>query len=213
MSLINDALRRAGEAGRRRRPTPRPHLLSPLQPVDRQDRTATGMKWVAVLLVASFTTAVGFLWQATSPKSPAVAQPTAESFSVPVPPVPEPRAAPDPSPVTPPAPVQAEKRVIRVSTNLVRRVVSGTSSEGGQLSEGTTAEPMPPPVLDPGAESFPEVKLQSIILTSGKPMAMINGQTLVAGEWVGDLQVLEIRSASVRLRWQGRERDVQLRDL
>ena len=116
-----------------------------------------------------------------------------------------------------PVPLPAPETSIQVSTNLVVRAIPRTVASAGTATVSSES----PVAEDPGGgtggattadNEFPEIKLQSIIVPRGEPMAMIEGQTLVAGEWFGQVQVVEIRPTSVLLRWQGRDREVRLRE-
>jgi hypothetical protein len=60
---------------------------------------------------------------------------------------------------------------------------------------------------------FPESRLQSIIFRQNDPMAMINGQTVVPGDRVDGVLVLEVRRDRVVLAWEEEQREVRLREL
>jgi hypothetical protein len=92
---------------------------------------------------------------------------------------------------------------IRVSTNLITRSAVGEQTDGGTEAGGSVEE----------NASWPELRLQSIIFRSEAPMAMISGKTLVAGEKVLGVELLEVRRSSVLLRWQGRTQEMRLPDL
>lgn len=213
MSLINDALKKAGEGSRRRRRTLQPAPLTALRPVDRLDRGTAGLKWVGFFLILSFGAAVWLLWRSGDP----VRELESVRLTQPAPPVPvtssEPPkpAAPEP-PATENSPALTEPEQIRVNTNLVSR-----------LSVGATDSDVPPPPvvadLEPqrpepvrAAAPFPDIRLQSIIYREGNPMAMINGETVVPGDRVAGVLVFEIRRDSVVLVWGEEQREFRLRE-
>jgi len=211
MSLINDALRRAGESSRRRRRLRRaPSLFTALQPVARLNRGGAGLKWVGFFLVLSFGAAVWFLWRAGQP----IAEPEsgqlfgAAPAAVPL----DPTKSVEPEPLPRQSrPVLTEPAQIRVNTNLVVRTSTGPMTVDGSLAKADLAAGRKEVAVASG--SFPEIRLQSIIFRSSDPMAMINGQTVLPGDWVDGVLVLEVRRESVVLVWREEEREVRLREL
>lgn len=226
MSLIHDALKRAGEAGQGRRPA----LPSPLSPVTpgRSGGGGGAIKWVGLMVVLCFVVAGWYLWrdgragvgeEQAEPQLAATEQPSVTAPVVPGAAGVEPEASA--ALVLPEAvsgglsdvgvttiPAVAEEKLtlpseIRVSTNLITRVATGEESGGGDGEAGVVT----------GSVALPELRLQSIIFRSEAPMAMINGKTVVAGEKVLGVEVLEIRRGSVLLRWQGSTQEMRLPDL
>jgi hypothetical protein len=180
------------------------------------------------MVVLCFVVAAWYLWRdgragagegQAEPQLAAAVQPSVPAPVVPGPAavesgasaalvVPEPLSGglPDAGVTTHPA-VAAEKLTlpseIRVSTNLITRAAVGEGSGGRDGVSGVVEESVP----------LPELRLQSIIFRSEAPMAMINGKTLVAGEKVLGVELLEIRRGSVLLRWQGSTQEMRLPDL
>ncbi|MGA1236116.1 MAG: hypothetical protein ACO34E_04555 [Limisphaerales bacterium] len=227
MSLIHDALKRAGEAGQGRRPS----LPSPLSPVmpERSGRGSGAIRWVGLMVVVCFVVAGWYLWRdgkAGGGERQVESQPAAAvQSSMPDPVTPEaaamepvvsaPAGRPGPlagdlsDPVALTLPVADAERLslpseIRVSTNLITRAVAGGEPSDGRVERADAAV---------GGVLPPELRLQSIIYRREAPMAMINGKTLVAGEKVLGVELLEVRPGSVLLRWQGSTQEMRLPDL
>jgi hypothetical protein len=208
MSLINDALRRAGEESRRRSRPSSPFRA--LQPVDRLDRGGAGLKWLGFFLLLSFGTAVWFLYRSgqPAPEPEPVRMSAATPAAAPLQPPATIQAGPPPSP---PAPALSEPSEIRVSTNLLVRT-SGAPSAAPATHRATTASDRASKEGAEPAQPFPAVRLQSIIFRPDQPMAMINGQTVVPGDEVDGLRVAEIRRTSVILAREDERHEFWLRD-
>jgi hypothetical protein len=195
MSAIHDALRRAAEADRRRGgPGPR---LVPLQgvPVSRPSRpVAPWLGWS--LLVSVLGAAAWWVWTSAS-LAPAPTLATAAGVESMGPGIGEVAAS---FPVPPEVASRTAAAVIQVSTNLVVRepppaALSATHTEVPIASES--------PDPSPWIEEVPVWRLQSIILRTGHPLAMINGQTVHVGDEVDGGRVLEIGPQAVVVEWGG----------
>jgi hypothetical protein len=201
MSLINDALNRAGEADRRRRSSRPP--LSPLQPAPTARPRGGGIRWLGLLLLVCLGAASWWLLYPPFELAPMTPAPI-----LPVPPA----AQPDPTPVAtvePAPPIVSESSPsaarIRVSTNLITR--PATELIPPVPEPANSLPPEEAVVLSPApfgvAEAMPAMRLQSIIYRRNQPTAMIDGQTVQAGDLLGEVRVVEIQRQSVTVEWRG----------
>ena len=206
MSTIHDALRRAAEADRRRG-GPGPQLV-PLQGVSspRSSRPpARGFGWLLLLSVLGGTA----WWVWTS--APAAPDPAPE------PAFPTTAGAPSiglatgelaaPVPALPEVGSRTAADAIRVSTNLVVRHAPPPAEPTANTEVAPAARG-----ADPGLrmEEQPAWKLQSIILRTVDPLAMINGQTVRVGDEVDGGRVSEIRRDAVVVEWRGNRHRLEL---
>jgi MSHA biogenesis protein MshK len=203
MSLINDALRRAGEVHRKRRPTAR--LLAPLQPVGSVRPANAGIKWIGLLLILSFGTAVWFLWVTLVPSNPEAEREAIVS----APNRDEIRSLAPESTVPPaghPAPNQAvawslvPAEGITVNTNLVVQAAPRVNDESVRAADDSGLSAVTESAVLPSAGSF---RLQSIILKSDGALAMVNGEMLRPGDSVLGARVVTISQDSVVLQRHG----------
>jgi hypothetical protein len=213
MSLINDALQRAGEADRRRRSKRDRPRLSPLQPAPSPRGGGSGLKWLGSLLVLCLAVAGWALWQtdsappqtATPPKrispSNAVAPPRLPSRPLP---------GADPFPAITNLPTRASESAtpasrIKVDTNLVVRSAPASAPVETEPPPDSSAPLSTPPsaAVDGAGPPLPNLRLQSIIYRLTQPTAMINGQSVQIGDLLEGARVVEIQRQSVTLEWQG----------
>lgn len=214
MSLINDALKRASETRKQSGDPPPPVTLNP---VDYAIRPNPGFRFLVMLmLLAALAFALWFLskWQeqtTTIGRRQVVtnsAPPAAETTS---------RAS---------SPAVAKPRIV-VSTNFVTRedlkpadapsaLNAGTATEAtdretpalAPASESTTSRtnPIASPNIAPAPEAtntFPQLKLQSIVYRLSKPAVVINGEMLYTGDTIKGARVVKIERMAVTLEWRG----------
>ena len=167
MSLINDALKRARDAQRNDPPSG----ARSLPPVESPARGGIG--WILVVAVVLILAAAGvFLGLGLfGHKTPSSAIAKTPVISKPLP------AETPPAPVPPkvvPVPVPAPK------TNALPPPAANTN---------------PPTVV--AAKQWQWPKVQGIIFNATRPLAIVNGQTVNAGDRVGDVQVKQILKDSV----------------
>ncbi len=207
MSLINDALKRAGQTQR-----PNPAAAAPaagLKPVEAAPRASS--QWarpLVVLLTFLVLAAAGWLiWQAARPSHPPA------------------REAGRGSGATRPAPVDhaagiasaaaaARSHVVEINTNLVTRpsapaVPEPVAEAPPVASTPTPASPPAPVPATPGA--WPVLKLQAIFFRLHRPSIRLNGQTLYVGQEVAGVRVVEIQRESAKVELAGETRVLTLK--
>jgi hypothetical protein len=209
MSLLNDALKRAGENDPGR--GSRGPVLPPLQPV----QYAAGPNWFwRAALVLALVVAVGmslfFLnrWLSTA-GAPAEAKNRVLAVKV--------RSFSGTDVGREPRTAVGSPAAIRVNTNLGPRdelvspstVVAVTSTPRatnvptvvtGAVGAILPATSAVPPVAE---ATFPVLKLQSIIFRLRAPSALINGEMLGVGDTIEGARVLKIDRHTVTLEWKG----------
>jgi hypothetical protein len=100
-------------------------------------------------------------------------------------------------PVTPPATNALPVPVIPPATTLVAVV--------------TPAPPTPPPPIPaPIKVDFPPLKLQGIFFRATNPSALINGKTVFAGDYIGDVKVVAIERQRVKVELEGATKTIPL---
>ena len=170
MSLINDALKRARDAQRNDPPSG----ARSLPPVESPARGGIG--WilaaavVLILAAAGVFLGLGLFGHKTPP--PAIAKTPVISKPLPAETVPGPVS---PKVVTVAVPLPAPK------TNALPPPAPNTNP--------------PPPAV--AAKQWQWPKVQGIIFNVTRPLAIVNGQTVNAGDRVGDVQVKQILKDSV----------------
>jgi hypothetical protein len=215
MSLINDALKRASETRKQSGDPPPPVTLNP---VDYGVRPNPGFR---VLVILMLLTAVAFaIWFLSKWQEQSAASAKLHLATNSPPPVSSPPASPVPSPTS-------NKVKIKVSTNFVIRedlTVAPTPelrSEETVLNQSALETPAPAPPAEspvtrtnaPGLENpapppeatntFPKLKLQSIVYRLSKPAVVINGEMLFTGDTIKEVRVLKIERMAVTLEWHG----------
>jgi hypothetical protein len=199
MSLINDALKRARDAERRRAATPPDLTLHPVDPPSHGNPASRWLVLVLVLIALTLSLWSFSRWAKTAPPEEQLA-----SAPQSTPPTPSPHVLsvlPEPEPDSDTAPETVAPPLIATSTN--------------NLDLGPTASPEPAAVPEqPALETAvtdtnetlvsppvpAELKLQSIIFRLRNPSVVINGQMLRTGDSIADAQVLEIERHRVTLR-------------
>jgi hypothetical protein len=142
-----------------------------LPPVESPARGGAG--WILAAAAILFLAAAGFFFGPAFFGSKAPQSVTAKTPAIPAPPPAETAPAPAPPVEVASAPAPAP------ATNTLP-------------SPATTTNPPPTAVA---AEQLP--KVQGIIFNSARPLAIVNGQTVSAGDRVGDFQVKQILKSSV----------------
>ena len=206
MSTIHDALQRAAEADRRRG-GPGPRLI-PLQEVSspRSSRPpARGFGWLLLLSVLGGT--AWWVWTST-PSAPDPAPEPAFPTTARAPSIgPATGELAAPVPALPEVASRVAADAIQVSTNLVVRHAPPPAEPTVDTEVALAAQ-----AADPGlrVEEQPAWKLQSIILRTVDPLAMINGQTVRVGDEVDGGRVSEIRRDAVVVEWRGNRHRLEL---
>ena len=185
MSQINDALKRAqaqqspppGNAGQWQPPAP--------------EQTATRGVGLAVPFVFALIALLGlfFLWQVRQ-KQAAQNHAPAESRLA---------AAASVAPETAP---QAAAPVETVAVSNPKTDVTAPAEQKPAASAPIAAAPVPQPVtasVSPAAPAPPPLRLQAVLFSGQNSSAMINGQTVMAGDSVGEYHVSTINRRSVTL--------------
>jgi hypothetical protein len=188
MSLINDALKRASQSDRNRRP--QAALPRPMQPV--AEHPPTGISWAkAVIVVAALALALAgwSFWKWHGAGHPVVAaaavQPAQRMVAAPPPPAPKPAPIIQESPPPPAAPAPLPVVV---------------------------AAPAPapaPPVSVP--EAWPiDLTVKAIFYSKANPRALVNGRMVETGDSIDGVLVTGILSNGVFLDWKGQTREIML---
>lgn len=100
-------------------------------------------------------------------------------------------------PVAPPATNALPVPVIPPATTLVAVV--------------SPAPPTPPPPIPaPIKVDFPPLKLQGIFFRATNPSALINGKTVFAGDYIGDVKVVAIERQRVKVELEGATKTIPL---
>jgi hypothetical protein len=176
MSLINDALKRARDAQRNDPPSG----ARSLPPVESPARGGIG--WILAVAVVLVLAALGvffgmgFFGHKTPPsvtvKTPVISKPLpAETATMPAP---------------APAPAPAPPKVVAVPS---------PATKTNTLSPPAPNTNPPPPAV--AAKQWQWPKVQGIIFNAARPLAIVNGQAVNAGDRVGDVQVKQILKDSV----------------
>lgn len=214
MSLINDALKRASETKQQTGDPPPPVVLNP---VEYAVRPNPAFRFLVVLLLAiALGFAIWFLekWrehlafsaklQANADPHPAAAATTGSSA---------------------PAGAQTDSR-IKVSTDFVIRtnavpkpvvasgettsVVPGPAPDSLASVTGTNVSSTNAPdatgrsaAPDEATNSFPKLKLQSIVYRLSNPAVVLNGEMLHVGDSIKEARIVKIDRFEVTLEWHG----------
>ena len=221
MSLINDALKRAGSA-----PPPVPSAdpesaPPPMQPVvERKSHPVWPVVLLPLGLLLLFALAGVLLWKgyqakrtaaSGAPDNPVAAREHNRALTSPPKPTrtllrPQEKAA-----LAAPAPVETSAPP--------PTAVKPTDPRPAQTVAGTGAPPStsaaPPAQVKPAVTtsvngSFPAMKLQGIFYRPSNPSVMINNKTLFVGETIGDAKVVAIDRTSVTVECNGQTRVLTL---
>lgn len=210
MSLINDALKRAGE-----KQSPPPPTPPPMMPVTSTPQKSLLVPALGILLVLAIAGAT-WLFSRSGQAPTAVAdraERTAQAASASVvtaPKVPEENSQPVSTPVTTQNSKTAEPKVEPVaSTPPAPPQVVQTSPAATVAQAPVVTEPAPVPAAPVGPQ-FPELKLQGITFHPSNPFALINGKTVSVGQKVSGARVTRIERESVTLEWNGETRQLEL---
>jgi hypothetical protein len=226
MSLINDALRRAGDADRKRRKPPPP--TPTLEPVQPKKPGSHGLVWLAGLLILTLALGGVIVWRGTQ-NNPRIARSPRETAapslrSTNSPPTRVNTALPGSQPVAtqPPA---APVPTIKVNTNVTLRENSTTTPPATipETADDTAPQYSPTPQdrvipntndvtagSSPETPAFPELKLQSIIYRERNPAALINGQMVGVNDVVSGATIKDIERQRVTVEWNGSNRALTL---
>jgi hypothetical protein len=194
MSLINDALRRAKQA-QPSRPTARSPQFRTVEPSGPARRGIGAM--LPTALVATALLALLLLWQMpknrVSTPPPQLAEsrtqtsPADRAELVPAPP-------PAPAPLLPPAPA-----VVPTNPAPAVAVLPPVPPPPATTVQPEIVVTNPPPVAEAAVAKSPPLKLQGIFYDPKRPSALINGQSVIVGEHLGDFEVVAITQRSATL--------------
>ena len=189
MSLINDALKRAGEIP----PPPPPVPSQALQAAEDPPASRLPLYLMPVLLLFVIGLAVWFLskgfevarqvYQSSSP----IQVEAREAAPPGVPPETAVRAQPD--------------------------ARSPATSPGLAIGSGSPQPPSPAPAPEPAAPAqptFPDLKLQALFYRPQSPTAVINSKAVGIGSRINGATVLSITRDGVQVLWQGQSRELVL---
>ncbi len=185
MSLINDALKRAGQQP----PPPRARLE--LRPAEAGVHPGRGVGVLAPAVLGLIVIgAVLYLWPSrhgSGVSRPAPLEKPAARIE----------AAPAPA-AGPPAPTPPAATIITASEPAAPALPETGSAGPGvtPAATGAGAEPSPSSAAPPPA---PALKLQGIIFQPGRSSANLNGRVVFTGERVGEWRVAEITRDTVTL--------------
>ena len=187
MSRINDALKRAQAAQQ----SPPPPNDAPQLPAATPEQSATRGIGLAVPFVFSLIALLGlfFLWQIRQKR---VSQ---------NPPPAEPQAAAVTSSASARAPESAVPSET-VAVSMPKAAVTSPVEENTIVPSPNPAPAAAHPVALPAAPTAPAplpLKLQAVLFSGQNSSAMINGQTVMAGDSVGEYRVSAIFERSVTL--------------
>jgi type II secretory pathway component PulC len=73
-----------------------------------------------------------------------------------------------------------------------------------------TAKIAPPPTLAPQEKARPNFRLNGIIYTIPRPLAIVNGQTVYVGDQLGGATVVGIDRTEVTLQINGQRKNLRL---
>lgn len=223
MSLINDALKRAGEQQQKQ---PQRAAGPDFKPVGPTPQKSMLVPALVALLALAIAGAGWLFWKSTQPAAAAnssappieVAAPKAviaaavQPAAVPAHQSPAPAATVQTQNTaspgnTKPAVSAATANTITPTPATVETVqkIETAPAAAALADTAAPAKPTPPPV-----PQFPELKLQGISFNPSNPFALINGKTLSVGQKVSGARVTKIESDSVTLEWNGETRQLEL---
>lgn len=78
--------------------------------------------------------------------------------------------------------------------------LAGWMSYAQGLTDPTRPPSVPAPTAEAGGEALPQTQLQSILISRGRKLAVINGQTVPLGGKVGEATLVSVRETEVVLR-------------
>ena len=211
MSLINDALKKAGQNP----PPASPAPGAPMVAVPETSAPSRGSgRWIMPVVVVGLVVASGFFFwkwqqggQSANPTVPiqnvAAETPVAPAASATAPVATPVEAAPV---VAAQAPVEAP-RLDPIS----QAIAAGPVQVGTPVAKAPApaADPVVPPVVTEAAPV--EVKLQAIFFRLKNPTAILNGRTLEIGESFQGVRLLEIQRSHVVVERAGRRETLELR--
>lgn len=216
MSLINDALKRASEAQKKRDAASPPGqtLSGPaLVPAESPRRSAPPFL-VPSLLVLALALGGWFLWGWWSarsvPATVATAQPTAMAAARPPAGATGPASAPGPAA---PRPGVNLTPVERPAPNVRAPAPHLDKSPKAVAASPVTTSPAaatPAVATPPARQEFPALKLQGIYYRLSSPSALINGKTLYVGDEIDDAKLVKIERFNVTMQFGAETRVFKL---
>ena len=225
MSLINDALKRAGEQA------PPPRAAGPeFRPVANAPARSVLIPGLIGAVLILLIGAGLLFWKSMQPvarpvavQPPAAAAPSVAAASQveakPVVPKVEPPKATVATPTPVVEPTSARVAAVKATSSTepapapsVAVAPAAPATVTRQVSEQSAATPVAatPVPSAPAVPQFPELKLQGILYNRSNPSALINGKTLSVGQKVSGARVTKIERDSVTLEWNGETRQLEL---
>lgn len=228
MSLINDALKRAGT-----NPKPVASVSSASEPamvavtasaLAAKPRQGTPVAMIVGMVALTAVAAWFFLkWREASTGQPAI------EASFPAKPAPTPGSKIQAPPAAviasiPTAPAPVPIKPAQQTTAAATRPESTTQTAPAPKAQAPAVPPAATPVASqtpsalpastatpPQPESMPELKLQAIVFRMKNPSALINGHHVEVGDNVSGARVSEIQRTTVVVEWQGQKAQLQMK--
>jgi hypothetical protein len=217
MSLINEALKQAGQSGVNAVPSASPRAVGVLRPAS---VPGNSRPLLLVLLPVAFLTALTMAYfvfkQAWSSRPapvsvadtrPAPAPKPVEDWFQPM----TPAAKTEPA-ATPIAPAPAAPAPVASASASVTPGVASVSEAASAPVTPTVSAPAATPVpAAPATPPPPAFRLQGITFSSTAPSALVNGRTVFVGDEVDGAMVTRIDQRSVTLAVEGRTQVLRMR--
>lgn len=219
MSLINDALKRAGtnlkpaaSAGSAVSAVEPPMVAVTASALAAKPRQGTPVAMIVGMVALTAVAAWFFLkWreastgqtaiEASSPAKPAPAPAANVQTPPPAPPVAKASAPATPAAPKPSAPPVAAATKIPAPAVAAKPPVAVPQPTVAAASAQSKPEPQP----------MPELKLQAIVFRMKNPSALINGRHVEVGDDVSGARVTEIHRTTVIVEWQGQKAPLQMK--
>lgn len=216
MSLINDALKRASEAQKKREATPQPGPTpsGPALVPAESPRRSVPTFLVPSLLVLALALGAWFLWGWWSarsvPAAAATAQPTAMAAARPPAGATAPGLAPGsaaPGPGVNLTPVERPAPAVRAPAPHADKPPKAVAASPAATSPAAATPLVAAP---PARQEFPTLKLQGIYYRLSSPSALINGKTLYVGDEIDDAKLVKIERFNVTMQFGAETRVFKL---
>jgi putative nucleotidyltransferase with HDIG domain len=180
----------------------------PVAPASRQKRWVYAGAAAAVLGLLA-------LWLGTPPEQPVralIPAPTSATAPVVISPAPAPEPAPAAVPEATAAMAVSDEAPAADAASAPNPAPTVPKSEPTvATAPQVTAANAPPPTLAPEAKAQPEFRLNGIIYTVARPVAIVNGQTVCVGDKVSGATVVGIDQTHVTLQINGQRKTCVLR--
>jgi hypothetical protein len=216
MSLINEALKQAGQPGVSSSPSPSPRAVGVLRPVSTPPASRPLLLvLLPIALLVALVMAFLVLKQAWStrqetnvaPAATAPAKPADDWFQPVAPRSPEsPAVAPQAVQATMSAPPLVDSKPSAPVTPGVASVSEAAPATSAASASAPAATPVPVALPAP-----PAFKLQGITYSAAAPSALVNGKAVFVGDEVDGALVTKIDRGSVTLAVEGKAQVLRMR--